>query len=163
MTLSCICYIGNKNFVYGRQRHLLIVTIEMRRSFICSWLDRKQKMSDLCRQFKIARKTGYQWIRRYESEGWEGLGNKNSAPRCRPGTIDLNLRSALADLISANPGFGARRLRSLLAQRVAGQKIPSLSTIAKYLKAARASKVDSTMILQTPDSSSTATIQNETA
>ena len=30
-------------------------------------------MAELCRRYDISRETGYEWLRRYESEGLEGL------------------------------------------------------------------------------------------
>jgi len=41
-------------------------------------------MSAACRQFGISRKTGYKWLRRYNTSGLEGLVDLSRRPRSSP-------------------------------------------------------------------------------
>ncbi len=91
-------------------------------------------MAELCSRFNIARKTGYEWVNRYKSEGWEGLNTKSTAPLRRPRAMNCAIRIALFDLITAHPDFGARRLQAALAVRFPDQPMYSLSTISTHTK-----------------------------
>jgi len=41
-------------------------------------------MSLACREFGISRKTGYKWLRRYNTSGLDGLINQSRRPRSSP-------------------------------------------------------------------------------
>ena len=41
-------------------------------------------MSTLCRQYGVSRKTGYKWLQRLRSEGWEGLRDRSRRPHRSP-------------------------------------------------------------------------------
>jgi hypothetical protein len=41
-------------------------------------------MSETCRQFKVSRKTGYKWLRRYKECGLPGLADCSRRPRSSP-------------------------------------------------------------------------------
>jgi leucine-zipper of insertion element IS481 len=71
-------------------------------------------MAELCRQSGIARKTGYIWVDRYESEGLEGLRDRpygaGRHPNQTPAKIEqriLQLRGAVTSNSVYDPGRNA--------------------------------------------------------
>ena len=90
--------------------------------------------SEACRQFAISRKTGYKWLRRYETDGLAGLADRS----CRPGSSPLRVSGdvvvALVRLRQAHPPWGPKKLRVLLAREGFGQtEMPSVATIGRIL------------------------------
>lgn len=56
-----------------------------------------ERMSDLCREFEISRKTGYKMLRRFEKHGSDGLQDNPRAPhRCPHRTPDEVVEVILA-------------------------------------------------------------------
>ncbi|MDD6813892.1 MAG: helix-turn-helix domain-containing protein, partial [Akkermansia muciniphila] len=41
-------------------------------------------MTEACEKFHISRKTGYKWLKRYESAGAQGLRDMCRAPKNQP-------------------------------------------------------------------------------
>ena len=57
--------------------------MEERVRFIANYRAGLYSMTELCEQFRVSRKTGYQWVRRFDEEGAEGLRDRSRAPhRC---------------------------------------------------------------------------------
>lgn len=50
-----------------------------RLKFIAAYLEYEVSFSDLCRDFGISRKTGYKWVRRYETDGASALTERSRA------------------------------------------------------------------------------------
>jgi transposase-like protein len=42
------------------------------------------RMAELCRQYGIARETGYKWLNRFKRESYAGLEEKSRAPHSSP-------------------------------------------------------------------------------
>ena len=53
--------------------------MEERMKFIAKCLD-GHKMTDLCREFGISRKTGYKIVNRFKECGFEGLNDRSRRP-----------------------------------------------------------------------------------
>jgi len=59
-------------------------------------------VSELCKDFGISRKTGHQYIKRYDAEGRSGLEERSRRPKSSPGAtkeviekLILNVKSPL--------------------------------------------------------------------
>ena len=50
--------------------------MDERLQFVSACVAGEETMACLCRQFGISRKTGYKWLRRYESDGAAGLADR---------------------------------------------------------------------------------------
>ena len=56
-----------------------------RLKFIATYLEYEVSFTDLCRDFGISRKTGYKWVRRYETDGGSGPGRRGGHLDCGQG------------------------------------------------------------------------------
>src|SRR5262249_47805056 len=93
------------------------------------------RFSDVCRDFGISRKTGYKWLRRYQSLGPSGLEERSRAPHSHPNAMREGLAEALLELRRKHPRWGPRKLRVLLQrQRPRLLHLPSASTIGDLLR-----------------------------
>ena len=97
-------------------------------------LEAGERMSDLCREFEISRKTGYKVLKRYQEEGLEGLINRSRRPSRSPNRTPQHLVDLIVDLRRKRPTWGPKKLRWKLEQCFPGVKLPAQSTIAVVLK-----------------------------
>ena len=90
--------------------------------------------SEACRQFAISRKTGYKWLRRYETDGLAGLADRNCRPGSSPLRVGGDIVVALVRLRQAHLHWGPKKLRALLAREGFSQsELPSVATIGRIL------------------------------
>ena len=98
-------------------------------------------ISETCRQFKISRKTGYKWLKRYESDGLLGLYDRSRRPHSTPLAVSGDVVVALVRLRQAHLHWGPKKLKALLPKegfRV--NQLPSVATIGRILKRSGLSK-----------------------
>ena len=55
--------------------------MDERMRFIVERRSNEWTMTELCDRYEISRKTGYKWLQRLRSEGWEGLRDRSRRPR----------------------------------------------------------------------------------
>lgn len=110
-------------------------------------------MSQLCSRYGISRKTGYKWLRRYRSEGLNGLANRSRRPKSSPNKTPEAIEDLVIEARRRDRGWGGRKLHRHLMNRIeAGElsisleQVPSASTITRIL--------DRHGLLDEPDSSS---------
>jgi transposase InsO family protein len=88
----------------------------------------------LCRQFKISRRCGYKWLKRFRVEGVAGLVDRSRRPRSSPGRIKRSMQQAVVRLRVKHPVWGGRKLRKLLEnQGLDPATLPAVSTIGRIL------------------------------
>lgn len=105
--------------------------------FISDYLRQSASLSDLCRRYGISRKTGYKWLDRYTRQGAEGLLERSRTPESHPATTPYVVRQRVIDLrtqLRLTPG--AKKIRTLLAERYPELPTPAISTINKILRQA---------------------------
>ncbi len=85
----------------------------------------------MCDHFAISRTTFYEWRRRYELEGVEGLYDRSRQPRLSPGQIPERLERRITSMREDHPRWGARRIHGQLV--LAGLTPPAVSTIHAVL------------------------------
>jgi len=108
-------------------------TVDLRREFVQLSRAGTLNLSELCRRFKISRKTGYKWLRRYEKEGDKGLYDRSCCPHHQPRRSSVELEQAVLEVRQRFPEWGGRKLARVM--RNEGQlKIPSPSTITQILR-----------------------------
>jgi len=90
-------------------------------------------ISELCRRFKISRKTAYKWIDRYAVEGESGLAERSRKPLGSPGATDPGTQEAIVEIRKIFPVWGARKIHVLLG-RFGFNPVPAKSTINSILK-----------------------------
>jgi transposase InsO family protein len=108
--------------------------LDDRLKFIAMYLDDLISMTDLCREFRISRKTGYKFVRRYKLWGPEGLHDLSRAPHNQPNAVPEQVQELIADMRASHPTWGPRKVRALLARDHEGLAVPAASTIGAVLK-----------------------------
>ena len=90
--------------------------VDKRREFVILAQEGGQSFTALCRRFGISRKTGYKWLKRYRETGTlTDLEEQSRRPLRSPGRTDPSQeRRAVA--LRKELGWGARKLRILLAR-----------------------------------------------
>jgi transposase InsO family protein len=93
-----------------------------------------ETMAELCRQYGIARKTGYLWAARYEVEKLDGLRDRSRAPRRHPNQTPDEVEQRILELRREHPRWGPKKLRKTLSDRDHEVTWPAQSTIGALLK-----------------------------
>lgn len=104
------------------------------RKEFCERLRKKERMSDLCREYGISRKTGYKFQQRFEAYGLVGLEDRPPGPRESPHrTADATIERIIA-LRREHSTWGPRKLKAFLAAEETGIRLPAASTIDSILR-----------------------------
>jgi putative transposase len=109
----------------------------------CSMVDEKvkfvarliegEKMAPLCREFNIARKTGYQIWQRYKRFGQEAFVEQKRTPYRYANKLPVQLEMLILDLKKEFPDWGAPKIREKILRRNPEVKTPAISTIHAVL------------------------------
>src|SRR6185369_9770577 len=67
-------------------------------------------ISALCRQFGITRQTGHKWLKRFRSEGYDGLDERSRRPQSTPLAMGEAIVVAIVEAREAHPRWGPRKL-----------------------------------------------------
>jgi putative transposase len=110
--------------------------MEERFKFIQECRSAEESFVELCRRYGVSRKTGYKWLRRYESEGLDGLRDQSRASDGHPNEVLEEVAQEVLNLRRQHPHWGPLKLRARL-ERVAPEIVwPAASTIGEMLKRA---------------------------
>jgi transposase InsO family protein len=104
------------------------------RTIFVSRLKGGERMSDLCREYGISRKTGYKFLERFERFGPEGLFDASRRPIRMAHSTPEPVQRLILDLKNEKPTWGAAKLYEVLRNRHVGIRIPACSTIHEILK-----------------------------
>lgn len=97
--------------------------------------------NELCRRFKVSRKTGYKWLERFEAGGMDALEDRSRRPVCSPRKAAESVAQMVIALRLENPAWGGRKLRRRL-QDLGHKEVPSASTCTEILRRADLLKKD---------------------
>ena len=103
------------------------------RVFIERWSMGEESVSELCRQFGISRKTGYKRINRFREYGFDGLGDRNSAPHSHPNATSPEVARELIEAKRARPTWGPKKLVAWLRAEAPEAAWPAPSTAGAIL------------------------------
>lgn len=92
-----------------------------------------EKMSELCREFGISRKTGYKIYNRYKECGMEALSDRSKRPVRFGNQIPFQVEKTILHLKQDKPSWGARKLRERLIRKFPDIRPPAISTIHAVL------------------------------
>src|ERR1700761_7400930 len=93
-----------------------------------------ESMASLCREFGIARKTGYKIYERYKECGMEGLTDRARRPWRYANSLPLPLQTMIVATKRERPSWGARKIRERLLRKLPHEvKVPACSTIHAIL------------------------------
>jgi putative transposase len=106
----------------------------VRERFALSALAGGESFTRICRQFHIARSTGYKWLRRYRERGRSGLQERSRRPLRSPRRIRSRWLKALRQLRRRHSYWGPRKLRARLRALHPRAHLPSVRTLARWLQ-----------------------------
>jgi len=105
-----------------------------RLKFIADWLKGDCPIIALARSYSVSRKTAHKWIRRYRTEGLNGLDELSRAPKSHPQTTPPDIEKEIVTYRRLKPFWGPRKLRFRLALLSPKTSWPSVSTFGAILK-----------------------------
>jgi transposase InsO family protein len=103
---------------------------ESRAAFVALVRSHTVSFAAACRQFGIARKTGYKWLRRATDQPFQPLVDRSRRPQTSPAQTRSDIEQAVLQL-RQQFGWGARKLHALLRRQ--GLAVPSPRTITAIL------------------------------
>jgi transposase InsO family protein len=98
---------------------------EQRMRFVIAASRREKPLQQLCKEFEISRPTGYQWWKRYQADGYQGVVEKSRRPKHSPGRTSQSLEERVIEMRQQRPDWGARKLQVLLEQE--GIELPVIT------------------------------------
>jgi transposase InsO family protein len=107
--------------------------VEERMKFV-SRLRSGERMTDLCREFGISRKTGYKFLERFEKQSIVGLEDQRRVPDRIPHRTSPEVTELVLALRQKHPTWGPRKLRAQLLLHHPGLVLPAASTIGELLR-----------------------------
>lgn len=93
-----------------------------------------EKMAELCREFGISRVTGHKIWNRYKEIGLHGLLDRSRAPKRSPNRLAAQIETIIVQMKKDKPGWGAPKIRALLARKHPSIKTPAKSTVHAVLE-----------------------------
>lgn len=106
--------------------------VSERMTFISRLLD-GERMTDLCGEYGISRKTGYKLLERFRRLGPVGLFDASRRPVHMPRQTSESIRQLVVEGRLLHHTWGPRKLRVWLSEKHPGVKIPSTTTIGQIL------------------------------
>ena len=106
--------------------------MDERLRFVARILD-GEKMTVVCREFGISRKTGYKIFNRYKDFGLRGLEDRARSPYRHPNKTPFQLEKAILQLKKDHTSWGAPKIRDKLLKQFPGIKPPAASTVHAIL------------------------------
>jgi len=100
--------------------------------FVARLLD-GEKMAPLCREFGIARKTGYKIFNRYKALGLEGLTDRSRRPYRHANQLPFQIEALIVSIRKEQPSWGAPKIREKLARLYPDLHQPAVSTVHAVL------------------------------
>jgi transposase InsO family protein len=98
-----------------------------------SRLRKGERLTDLCREYGVSRKTGNKYKKRFEELGVIGLEDQSRAPHVIPHKTPPELVELLVTERVRHPSWGPRKLKNVLERRL-GRGLPAPSTIGVILE-----------------------------
>lgn len=120
--------------------------MEQRLEFVIEARSKKETVSSLCRRYEVSRKTGYKWLKRYQTAGTiAALNDQTRRPHRSPRRTSRDReRRVLA--LRDEKGWGADKIQYVIAKE--GVKLPAI-TIHRILQRHDRIKPDSRARLTT--------------
>ncbi len=107
-------------------------TMSRRQEFVELALKENANVRALCREYGITPRTGYKWIKRYQSYGVSGLYDRSHRPKHSPKKINIQVEEAVLKVRNTHPAWGGRKIRWKLRQQGVSP-VPAASTITAIL------------------------------
>lgn len=93
-------------------------------------------MTALCAEYGVSRKTGYKIVGRFEEGGWPGLSERSRAPRSGKHWVSEETISAVLDVRTEFPQWGAKKIVAYLREIDPDGSWPAASVAHEWIKRA---------------------------
>src|SRR5262245_24355260 len=93
---------------------------------------RRERVSDLCREYGISRKTGDKFKQRYKRLGLAGLEDASRAPKVIPHRTPPELVEIILEERKNHPTWGPKKLKEMIERRLE-RSLPAASTVGDIL------------------------------
>jgi putative transposase len=103
---------------------------ESRARFVIEAGRSAESFAAMCRKHGISRKTGYKWVERFESDGFEGLEDRSHRPESCPHRTPEDVEQRIVEL-RRRWGWGAKKLGRILRGEIGWA--PSRDTLHRIL------------------------------
>jgi transposase InsO family protein len=110
-----------------------VTSMSEKRKFIELAILGKTKISALCKQFEISRKTGYKLINSFHLYGWEGLKERSRRPHIVANKTPDEIVKLILSTRASHPKWGGEKLKKYLINKRISD-LPSEKTIDRILK-----------------------------
>jgi putative transposase len=110
--------------------------MDQKTQFVAEYLRATISFTQLCDRYGISRKTGYQWIDRYQAEGPPGLAERSRRPHSSPDQTPEPLRLAIIEARRRHSSWGAKKLLKHLRSKDPKADWPSRWTVCEILRRA---------------------------
>jgi transposase InsO family protein len=105
--------------------------MDLRKEFI-QRLANGERLTDLCREYGISRKTGSKYKKRHEKLGLQGLADQSRAPKVIPHKTPPEVEEVILAERMQHPTWGPRKLKETLERRLQ-RPFPSAAAIGGVL------------------------------
>ncbi|HZI72956.1 MAG TPA: helix-turn-helix domain-containing protein, partial [Gemmatimonadales bacterium] len=105
---------------------------EQRYKAVLAVIAEGRTVTQVARDWDVARQTVHVWLERYEADGLEGLTNHSHRPAHCPHQMSAAVEAQLLEMRRAKPYWGARRL-ALELWRKGVEPAPSKSAVYRSL------------------------------
>ena len=102
--------------------------MDERLRFVARLLD-GERMTTLCEEFGISRKTGYKIDDRYQAWGPKGLNDRSRRPLRHANQLPTTIERLIVQLKTRYPSWGAPKIREKLRPQGAPVRCPAVSTV----------------------------------
>ena len=99
--------------------------MDERLRFVARLLD-GERMTTLCAEFGISRKTGYKIFDRYKAHGLHGLSDRSRRPQRQANQLPLAIERSILGLKKRYPSWGAPKIREKRRPHCARLRIPGI-------------------------------------
>jgi putative transposase len=108
--------------------------MDERVQFISDYRRQLFTMTELCQRYGVSRKTGYELIHRYETDGIAGLAPRSSRPHHSPQATRAVVVEAIVAMRKQHPTWGGKKIVAVLHERYPRWTLPAVSTANDVLK-----------------------------
>jgi putative transposase len=102
--------------------------VDERLRFVARLLE-GEKMSVVCREFDISRKTGYKIFSRYKDAGLEGLTDRSRRPYRQGCQLPFQIEKLILQVKREHPSWGAPKIREKIRRKHSEIQLPAISTV----------------------------------
>lgn len=102
--------------------------------FVARYLQKEEPFSLLCAGAGISRKTGYKWVKRYETGGVAALVDRSRAPKSHPQAVADVVIAMILAIRRKHPRWGPRKLLAVLRRQDPMRVWPAASTVGDILR-----------------------------